>query len=629
VNYLLAENLSKSFGEKLLFEDITFGIDKGQKVALIARNGTGKSSLLNILTRKDYPDEGKVTYRKDINIAYLSQNPELDDNSRIIDILFQSDNDFIAAIRDYEKCLTEAEDLNSDEYNEKLQKCIERMDLLHAWDYESLVKEILGKLNIGDIMQKVGQLSGGQKKKVALSKVLIEEVDLLILDEPTNHLDVEMIEWFEEYISKQNLSLLVVTHDRYFLDNVCDEIIEIDDLKLFRYRGNYSYFLEKKAERIKIEEREIEKARNLYRKELEWMRRMPKARATKAKSRIDSFYDIQEKASKRTDKPNSGFNVKMERIGGKVLEMNNVTKTFGDFVAVNNFSYTFKKGERIGIVGKNGSGKTTFLETIMGRHKPDTGKITTGQTISFGYYSQEGLKPKDDKRILDIVKDVAESIPTGKGGSVSASQFLLHFGFSHSVQYNYFSSLSGGEKRRLYLLMTLMKNPNFLILDEPTNDLDIHTLSLLEDFLSKFAGCLIIVSHDRFFLDKLVDHVFVFENEGRIKDFNGNYSDYRDYRKKNESFLKQKKRSDEEAKETAVEKPKSNKPTYKQKLEYKNLEIDISELEKEQSELVKRMNSGIDDNKKLQECSVRVGEIIELIEQKTERWLELSEIIDS
>lgn len=628
MNYLLIENLSKSYGEKELFSNITFGIDEGSKVALIARNGAGKSSLLNIIAGKDLPDSGAVTFRRDIRWSYLPQNPLLNEEKTVFDILFNSDNDFMRAIRDYELGLLKMQNDNSPESHKFFETASTEMERVGGWDYENKIKEILTRFKITDLDQKVGELSGGQRKKVSLAKALLEETDLLILDEPTNHLDIEMIEWLEEYLSRQSLSLLVVTHDRYFLDNVCDEILELDNNRLYRYKGNYAYFIEKKAEREAIESSETEKAQGLFRKELEWMRRMPQARSTKAKARIDSFYELQEKANKRLDKDTGSLEVKMSRIGGKVLEMNNVFKSFGDNKLIENFSYIFKKGERAGILGKNGSGKTTLLNLITGRLNPDMGKISTGQTIVFGYYSQEGFQPSEDKRVIDIAKEIAEQIPLGKG-YLSASAFLAHFNFPHTLQYNYFSSLSGGEKRRLFLLMQLLKNPNFLILDEPTNDLDIYTLNLLEDFLLNFGGCLLVVSHDRYFMDKLVDHVFVFEGNARIKDYYGNYTQY--YRQKlvEDAAIARKSTESQpkKIKETApVDKVK--KPSYKEKKEYDELETSISFLEEQKQAIMDRMNSGLCTPDELAQLSKDYAEMEKLIEIKTDRWLELSELFN-
>jgi len=625
MNYLLAENLKKSFGEKLLFKNLTFGIDAGQKIAMIAKNGSGKTTLLNMLAGIDLPEEGRVVIRKGIRVSYLQQNPELGEENTIMEVVFNSENDYITAIRNYEQALINIKLSDSSENQLLFETASSRMDALNAWDYETKIKEILTRFQIENLLQKVSELSGGQRKKVALAKALIEEVDLLLLDEPTNHLDIEMIEWLEDYLSKQKLSLLVVTHDRYFLDNVCQEILELDNGQLYRYKGNYSYFLEKKAEREHIESLETEKSRNIYRTELEWMRRMPSARGTKSKARVDAFYDIEEKALKRTGNGAIELNVKMNRLGGKILELNNISKSFGDFKAVDDFTYTFKKGERIGIVGKNGIGKSTLLNIITGDSRADRGKISLGQTVVFGYYSQEGFLPKEDKRVIELVKDIAEEIPLGKG-TMSASQFLNHFNFPPTLQYNYFSNLSGGEKRRLFLLITLIKNPNFLLLDEPTNDLDISTLQILEDFLLDFKGCLMIVSHDRFFLDKLVDHVFVFEGNGRIKDYYGNYTGY--YRQK---LLEESAKSQNKIEKPKREKPKDavKKPSYKQKLEYESLENEIQSLETEKSEIINRLNSGKENMETLHELSIRFGEIEKLTDEKTIRWMELSEIIDN
>lgn len=628
LNYLLIEQLSKSYGEKELFSDITFGIDQGSKVALIARNGAGKSSLLNIITGKDLPDSGAVTFRKGIRWSYLPQNPLMDDSKSVFEVLFHADNEFMRAIRDYELSLVRLRHEDTPDAHHQLEISTNAMEMVGGWDYEVKIREILSRFKITDLEQKTGELSGGQRKKLSLAKALIEETDLLILDEPTNHLDIEMIEWLEEYLSRQNLSLLVVTHDRYFLDNVCNEILELDNNKLYRYKGNYSYFLEKKAEREVIEQTETEKARGMFRKELEWMRRMPQARTTKSKARIENFYDIQEKASKRLEKDTGPLEVKMTRIGGKVLEMNNVFKSFGDNKLIDSFSYIFKKGERVGVIGRNGSGKSTLLNMITGGLSPDMGRISTGQTIVFGYYSQEGFLPAEDKRVIDLAKDIAEEMPLGKG-RITASAFLAHFNFPHTLQYNYFSSLSGGEKRRLFLLMQLLKNPNFLILDEPTNDLDIHTLNLLEDFLMNFGGCLLVVSHDRFFMDKLVDHVFVFEGNGKVKDYYGNYTDYYRIKLAEEAKAARQKpvASTKPVKEVTSDN-KSRKPSYKEKTEFEKLEVDIAALETEKEALLQRMNSGTCSPSDFEDVARNFSKIEQLISEKTDRWLELSVLFE-
>ncbi|NVN95830.1 MAG: ABC-F family ATP-binding cassette domain-containing protein [Bacteroidetes bacterium] len=626
MNYLLIENLSKSYGEKLLFENITFGIDKGQKVALIARNGAGKSSLLNIINQKDLPDNGKVVFRKDIHIAYLPQNPDLDENQSIVDVLFNTDNKYLLAIRRYEEALENIKKTDDTDHRKALEDAIHQVDVLNCWDYENKVKEILSRLQITDIYQTINTLSGGQRKKVALSKVLIEDADLLILDEPTNHLDISMIEWLEEYLSKQSLSILLVTHDRYFLNNVCNEILELDNGNIYHYKGKYDYFLEKKADRETIERQEIEKAKNTYRKELDWMRRMPKARTTKSQARIDSFYNLQEKATKRIDDKKVELSIKTERIGGKILEMYNVSKSYGDKKVLNDFTYTFKKGERIGVVGKNGVGKTTFLNMIIEKVMQDSGRIVKGQTISFGYYSQEGLETHDDKRVIEIVREIAEVVRLDGGKDLSASVFLNYFGFSNTLQYNYYSNLSGGEKRRLFLLMVLMQNPNFLILDEPTNDLDIFTLMMLEEFLLQYKGCLLLVSHDRSFMDNLVDHIFVFEDNGVVADYHSTYSEYTRKKLLKEKQLKLETKKEEKPVER--QKNTSNKPSYKQKQEYEQLETQISELEAEKEMIVGLLNAGSNDVSMLTQWSERIGEIMKLIDDKSNRWIELSEIIE-
>lgn len=633
MNYLTVEKLSKTYGEKLLFENITFGIDKGQKVALIARNGTGKTTLINILTGFEIPDNGEVILRNDIRISYLRQNPSFSYNSTVIDAILDSENEIIVAIKNYEAILAEIHLENqsnskpSPELNKKLEQASHEMDSLGAWHFESRINEVLSRLKISNINQMVFELSGGQRKRLALAKVLIEDTDLMILDEPTNHLDIEMIEWLEEYLTKQNLSIILVSHDRYFLDNVCDEIMELETGNMYRYKGNYSYYLEKKQERLNNEKVEMERARNLYRKELEWMRRMPQARTTKSKARIEAFYELQEKAVKRIDNSTLNLQISETRVGGKILEMNNVSKSFGNIVAVNDFTYTFKKGERIGICGKNGVGKTTFVNLINGDVSPDKGKIAVGQTIVFGYFSQESIQLKEDKRVLEAVKDVSEHVKLGKI-ELSASQFLNHFGFSHSVQYNNVSSLSGGERRRLQLLMVLIKNPNFLILDEPTNDLDIQTLNALEDFLNDFKGCLLIISHDRYFLDNLTDHLFVFEGEGVIKDFAGNYTEYSISRKRAEAQKKKSVKILKETKSTNKSSATHRKPTFNETREFENLENEINQLESEKNLLLEKMNTGQGSPEDLLTYGKRYAEIEQLIEEKSDRWLHLSELFN-
>lgn len=626
MNILLIEQLAKSFGEKELFHDITFGLEEGQKVALIARNGEGKTSLLNIIAGLDQPDEGNIVMRKGTSVGYLPQNPYFLPGITVIDALFESDNAMLRAIKLYEKSLDDLKHQDTAANHNALSEASSMMDTLSAWDYESRVKEILGKFNIPDLNQAVDQLSGGQRKKIALARTLIDKVDLLILDEPTNHLDIEIIEWLEDFLQKQKLTLLLVTHDRYFLDNVCDEIIELDQSRIFHYNGNYSYFVEKKAEREAINIVETERARNTYRTELEWMRRMPQARGTKSKARVDAFYDVKDKAFNQQESSSSAFQVKMSRIGGKILEINNIFKGYGPLKLVDNFSYTFKRGEKIGIVGKNGVGKTTLLHLIAGKLQPDAGKISIGQTVILGYYSQEGLQPEGDKRVIDLVKEIAEEISVGKG-SMSASNFLLHFNFPQTTQYNYYSNLSGGEKRRLFLIMQLIRNPNFLILDEPTNDLDIQTLQLLEDFLMQFEGCLIIVSHDRCFLDKLVDHVFVFGENGKIKDYYGNYSAYYKQKLAEERSSKLKLRPAKGKPEESKPVNTAKKPTFKQKQEYEALELGIETLEAEKTIVLEQMSSGIDDRTEIRRLSDRFAEIERLINEKTDRWMTLEELM--
>lgn len=619
---ITVENLSKSYSEKQLFQNLNFGINEGQKIALVAHNGVGKSTLLNILTGIEIPEEGEVTRKDGLKIAYLKQEPDFIENQSVEEFLFHMDNLFVQIIADYHLQLEKYQKDPSSKNQDALDHATAMMDQKQAWDYEVRMTEILEKFEITNLQQKISELSGGQRKKLAMASVFIDEADLIILDEPTNHLDIDTIEWLEEHISKSKLSLLVVTHDRYFLDEVCDVIIEIDQLSSFVYKGNYSYFLNKKAEREAQDAMAIEKAKNLYRKELDWMRRQPKARTTKSKARIESFYQLEEKAKKRLEQKSLEFNVKMSRQGRKILELKHLSKSFDDLKIIEDFDYTFKKGERIGLVGPNGSGKTSFLNLITGKLQADSGKIIIGDTTQFGYYTQKGLSGKNDLRVIDVVKEVAESIDMG-GKSMAAAQFLFFFGFSYSLQQSYYRSLSGGERRKLYLVVTLMKNPNFLILDEPTNDLDIFTLGKLEEFLADFPGCLMIVSHDRYFLDKLCDHLFIFKGNGQIKDFVGNYSDYRELQDLEQAQLKKQKKADK-PKEVSTKAP-SNKPSFKEKKEFEKLELDISKYEEEKEKLLQLLNSGNMSPDELNETSKNYQSLSQQIEDMEVRWLELSE----
>ncbi len=592
---LTVENLTKSFGDKLLFDNISFGINAGQKTALIARNGYGKSTLMNILTGKTLQDSGEVTFRGDVRMAYLPQQPEM--------LPQQTVRNFV-----YSAKRPEHED---------------------EWTFEQRTEEILSRLKLDDKLEKpMQQLSGGEQKKVALSRILIGDTNLLLLDEPTNHLDIQMIEWLEDFLSRQRLAILMVTHDRYFLDHVCQDIYEIDNSRLYHYRGNYDYYLRKKAERQYNERVEVEKAKSLYRTELDWMRRMPQARGTKAQARIDAFYELEEKAHTRFDETRPQLTVKTERLGGKILEMYNVCKSFDGVKMVDDFSYVFKRGEKIGIVGSNGIGKSTFLNLLTERIRPDSGRVIVGQTIQFGFYTQGGMVAQPGMRVIDIVKDVAERIEMDTGKDMSAHQFLSYFGFEDATQYNYFGNLSGGEKRRLYLLKVLMANPNFLILDEPTNDLDIYTLEILEQFLKCYKGCVVIVSHDRSFMDNIVDHLFVFEGNGKIRDYHSNYSDYlveKNARKRSETL------QNRECPPRS-ERVRSNKtrPTYKQQKEYESLTQEIEALTHEKQQMEILLSSGTEtDVAKLTNASKRIGEIIKALDEKEMRWLELDEIVSA
>lgn len=628
MNYLTAEGLSKTFDTKVLFEDVSLSINKGQKVALVARNGAGKSTLLRILAGKAEADSGTVQCSREITTAFLEQEPVLDFDLSIADNVFTGDAPVIQAIKNYELITSQATGTPDASHLKQLDAAMHQMQVTGAWDYEQRIKQVLSRLQITDLNQSASTLSGGQRKRVALSRLLILEPDFLILDEPTNHLDIEMIEWLEEYLSTKNTTLLLVTHDRYFLDRICDTICELENGKLFVHRGNFSKYLENKTARIAADNAEIEKAKNLYRRELEWVRRMPKARTTKSKSRLDAFDIVKEKAFSATAEESLKLEMQMTRIGGNILELKHVSKSFGDLKVLDNFSYSFKKGEKIGITGKNGVGKSTFLNMIMGLQTPDSGKITPGETIVFGYFAQQGLQFEEGKRVLDIVKDIAEYIPMADGSHITASQLLLRFQFKPETQYSFVSRLSGGEKRRLYLMTILIQNPNFLILDEPTNDLDIETLSILEDFLQQFPGCLIVVSHDRYFMDKLTHQIFAFEGNGIIGIYPGNYSDYRRRVEHQHSESAKPLREEKAKKIKAVptEKPPSQKRTFKEQREFEMLEKEIEQLETQKADIETNLsNSGL-THTQLVALSEQLTAIIGLIDEKTMRWLELSEL---
>lgn len=634
-NLLTVENLSKSFGEKQLFEGISFGVNKGQKVALVARNGAGKTTLLNIIAKRTLPDSGEVSFRNDIHYIYLEQNPYLDTELSVLDVIFTSDNPTMVAVREYEEAMFLASKEDNEINQQRLIDAMSEVDRLSAWDYDSRAKEILSKLGITNLEQKVATLSGGEKKKVALSKVLIEGCDLLILDEPTNHLDVAMIEWLEEFLKRSALTLLVVTHDRYFINNVCTDVYEIDRGEVFKYKGDYNYFLVNKELRENIFRQEVEKAKNLYKKELDWMRRMPKARTTKSKARIDSFYDLKEKTEVRFEQKAADLTIRSQRMGKKILEISNISKKFDDKVILDDFTYVFKSGDKIGIIGSNGVGKSTFLNIITEKQKADSGKIAIGQTIKYGYYTQSGLEEKDDMRVIDIIKEVAESIKLNDKTELSASLFLTYFGFGTDLQYNFYSNLSGGERRRLYLLKVLISNPNFLILDEPTNDLDIYNLGVLENFLKEYQGCLLIVSHDRSFMDNLVDHIFVFEGEGKIRDYHSNYSDYIETKLEEDKIKTQETRESnlkEKAKQKIAEaavvkdEPK-RKLSYSEQKEFEKIEKDLPLLEKEKEVISSKLSSGDIASDDLVSLSLRYEEIDLEIQAKELRWIELSEFL--
>ena len=640
MNLLSVNQLSKSFGDKKLFQNINFGINYGDKVALIAKNGSGKSTLFKILQGIEIPDSGDIAFRKELRISFLSQEPNLDDNHTIEQAIYAGDSEMVKTAIDYNH-LVESHYANPTEKTEKqLDILTNKMNDLEAWNVETQIMLVCANLGLNDLTQKVSTLSGGQKKRLALAQVILNEPDLLIMDEPTNHLDVTVIEWLDEYLRSYKKSILLVTHDRYFLDEVCDRIIEIDDHQLFEYKGKFDYYMEKKAERMMMQASELEKAKNLYRRELEWVRKQPRARTVKSKSRVDAFAGVEAKARKKSVDKKIELSVKVERIGSKIIEVRNLKKAFGEKKILEPFTYTFIKGEKIGIVGPNGIGKSTFINMLQGIEPPDSGNVTVGDTIVFGYYSQKGIQVADDKRVIEVVKDIAEFIPLANGTSLSASGLLTRFNFAPEVQYGHVSKLSGGEKRRLYLLTVLVRNPNFLILDEPTNDLDIITLQTLEQFLLDFQGCVLIVSHDRYFLDRLVDHVFAFEGNGVVKDFPGNYSEYRQWKYDSEDEAEelakeQKLKEIISANDSVVEQPvkqvaetivpEKKKLSYKEQKELESLDVELPQLETKKLEIETLLASGISDVKEIEKLSKQFTFISSQIDEKTMRWLELQD----
>lgn len=619
VPYLQVDGLTKSFGDLVLFEKLSFGVAEGQRIGLIAKNGSGKTTLLNILSGKEGYDEGSIIYRRDLKVGYLEQDPQYPEELTVLEACFHQGTSIVQLIKEYEKCM-------ETDGNPGLEELLTRMEQEKAWDYERKIKQILSQLKIRNYNQPIKNLSGGQLKRVALANVLISEPDFLILDEPTNHLDLDMIEWLEDYLQKGKLSLLMVTHDRYFLDRVCAEIYEIDRKQIYSYKGNYAYYLEKRQERLDAINVEIERANNLYRTELEWMRRMPQARGHKARYREEAFYDLEKVAKQRFDNRNVKLDVKASYIGSKIFEANHLYKSFGDLKILEDFSYIFARYEKMGIVGNNGTGKSTFIKILMGEQKADRGTIDIGETVRFGYYSQEGLQFDEQMKVIDVVQDIAEVIELGGGRRLTASQFLQHFLFSPEQQHNYVYKLSGGEKRRLYLCTVLMKNPNFLILDEPTNDLDIITLQVLEEYLQNFKGCVIVVSHDRYFMDKVVDHLLVFNGQGDIRDFPGNYTQYRDWKEVKVQMDKEQERAKED-KTVRVRLNEKRKLSFKEKKEFEELEILITHLEEEKAEIEAALCSGELSIEELTEKSKRLPILNELIDEKTFRWLELSELM--
>ena len=625
MNYLSVENLTKSFGDRVIFKDLTFGIDQGDKVAIVAKNGNGKTTLLRCLMNLETIDSGRIVYRNDIRVAFMQQTENLQDDHTILEAVFSHDLPELQIVKQYNQAMREGNE-------EAIHACYDKLTELNAWDMEVKVNQILSVLKLDNTDLLVGSLSGGQKKRVALAQVLVAEADFLILDEPTNHLDLDMIEWLEEYLSKSKSTILMVTHDRYFLEVVCDTIYELEDQTIYKYKGNFSYYLEKKAERQEQLQSTIDKARNTFKKELEWIRRQPKARGTKQKARIDNFQDVKKVASQRIDDDEIDIPVKMERLGSKILELHKISKAYGEKVILDNFSYNFQRKERLGIVGNNGTGKSTFLNVIQGREEVDKGKVVTGETVVFGYYSQELIKVDEDKKVIDVIRDIAEFIPLEKGRQLSAAQFLEKFLFPRSMHYNYVYKLSGGEKRRLKLMTVLMANPNFLILDEPTNDLDIFVMGVLEDYLRTFEGCLIVVSHDRYFMDKMVDHLFVFEGQGAIKDIIGNYTEYRkqtaaDYKKEKMAAKDPEPVKEVKVTQIASAPAEKRKLSFKEKHEFDQLEKDLEQLEAEKEKFTAVLSSGEATNEELMLAGQELAKIVAQIDSKTERWLELAEFV--
>ena len=617
MNYLSVENVSKRYGERLLFERVTFGILKGQKVALVAKNGTGKSTLFRVIMGDESPDTGSVAFNKGIRVSFLAQEHGLEESWNILDNLFTGDGPVPTAIREYEEALL-ADD------GERLQNAMDRMDQLQAWDHEAKAKSILGKLNIHDLSRRVDTLSGGQKRRIALAKVLLEEPDLLLLDEPTNHLDLDMIEWLEDYLARAGMSLLMITHDRYFLEVICDEILEMDDQQLYRYKGNFSYFLEKKAEREANEMAQRDRARSLMKRELVWMRSTPKARTGKSKYRQGQFGEIKKAAKKVLEEDSLRLEINIERLGGKIVELHKVRKQLGEVRMLDGFQYVFKKGERMGIAGKNGTGKTTFLNLITHRLAPDGGKVVVGDTVKFGYYTQSGLKFKPGQRVIEVVREIADIIPLKSGKKITAEQMLERFLFPRKRHYEVVEKLSGGEQKRLHLLTVLMDNPNFLILDEPTNDLDIFALATLEEYLLQFTGVLVVVSHDRYFMDKLVDHMLVLHGNGEVNDILGNYTEWREHQKAQKAAAPPKPKAEPKAKREKPEGPKT-KLSFNEKYEFEQLEQEIPVLEAKKAELEAELAEVASDHEKLQAISAQLGALVDELDTKSERWLELAE----